>query len=432
MRHPLIPKVILIGIFTEVLLFSWLCRCFGGVRLQRVEVAGVRRVVNLHEDPVAYFLSRLASDNTQHAESQLRLFFGWLNGQDGWVGVTPRQLLVRRLQAEDEYEIVDLVQGYLDSRYNLRAGSKRQTLTVIRSFFKKNRCGLPADAEFTIRAENPPTEARLTVKEIREAVGGLPLRWRSLYLVKYQAFLDTKRLAWVNLHGAEQITRQMREEKRLIRIDLPCGRKKNSNERRGMYFTYFGADAIESLRKYFNEIRGWPSPGQPIWTWTREDPHHTQDPKILPLDRQAISAKWLRLTRRINLIPSKPGHGKNLRYGFNLHEFRDVATTELHVKAKSRGMDMDCVKFWCGQVGQLDPLKYDKFFKEQEYVEKQYVIAEPFLNIISNPAATQETAELLDQLKQKDAQLSVMNERLARLEGKMETVFKTRGGFTGA
>jgi hypothetical protein len=59
--------------------------------------------VNIHDDPVAYYLSRLAPDNTAHATSQLRLFFAWLNQQDGWVGVTPRQLLIRQLQAEDEY-----------------------------------------------------------------------------------------------------------------------------------------------------------------------------------------------------------------------------------------------------------------------------------------------------------------------------------------
>jgi len=388
------------------------------VSLEAVEVRPVRRVVNIHDDPIVYYLSRLAPDNTAHAASQLRLFFAWLNQQDGWVGVTPRQLLIRQLQAEDEYQVIELIQQYLDSRHDLRAGSKRQMLTVIRSFFRKNRCPLPESADFTIRAEKPPTEAKLTVKEIREAVGGLPLCWRSLFLVKYQAFLDTKRLAWLNLHGAEQVTRQLREDKAIIRLDVPCGRKKNANERRGMYFTYFGADAAESLRRYFNEVRGWPSPGQAMWVWTKEDSHHTKDARLLPLDREAISAKWLRLTRRLNMIPQKPGHGRNHRYGFNLHEFRDVATTELHVKAKGKGLDMDCVKLWCGQVGQLDPLKYDKFFKDQDYVGKQYALAEPFLNIISNPAAQDQT-----ELVKQNAELA---ERLKRLEGQFETILKTK------
>jgi hypothetical protein len=383
--------------------------------MQTVEVRPVRRVVNIHDDPVGYYLSRLAPDNTAHAASQLRLFFAWLNQQDGWVGVTPRQLLIRQLQAEDEYQVVELIQEYLDGRHDLRAGCKRQVLTVIRSFFRKNRCPLPESADFTIRAETPPTEAKLTVKEIRDAIGGLPLCWRSLYLVKYQALLDTKRLAWLNLHGAEQITRQLREDKKIIRIDVPCGRKKNANERKGMYFTFFGADAVESLRRYFNEVRGWPAPGQPIWVWTKEDSHHTKDARMLPLDREAISAKWLRLTRRLNMIPQKPGHGRNNRYGYNLHEFRDVAITELHVKAKGNGLDMDCTKFWAGQVGQLDPLKYDKFDKDQDYVLKQYRIAESFLNIISNPAPGQN-----------DEELKTLREEFAKLKGQFETILQTK------
>ena len=82
--------------------------------------------------------------------------------------------------------------------------------------------------------------------------------------------LDTKRLWWVNVNCAEQVTRQLRECRKVIRVepsrvDLPCGRKKNAGDREGMYFTYFGRDAAESLTRYFNEIRGWPSPGHAIW-----------------------------------------------------------------------------------------------------------------------------------------------------------------------
>ena len=69
----------------------------------------------------------------------------------------------------------------------------------------------------------------------------------------------------MNVNCAEQVTRQLRECRKVIRVDLPCGRKKNAGDREGMYFTYFGRDAAESLTRYFNEIRGWPSPGHAIW-----------------------------------------------------------------------------------------------------------------------------------------------------------------------
>ena len=45
---------------------------------------------------------------------------------------------------------------------------------------------------------------------------------------------------------------------------------------------------------------------------------------------------------------------------------RDEATTRLHLAMKAGGFDMDCAKFWCGQVGQIDRLKYDKFYRDQD------------------------------------------------------------------
>ena len=78
---------------------------------------------------------------------------------------------------------------------------------------------------------------------------------------------------------------------------------------------------------------------------------------------------------------------------------RDEATTRLHLAMKAGGFDMDCAKFWCGQVGQIDRLKYDKFYRDQEYLSDQYKLAEPYLNIISNwqpeaKAAAKENQEL--------------------------------------
>jgi len=52
----------------------------------------------------------------------------------------------------------------------------------------------------------------------------------------------------------------------------------------------------------------------------------------------------------------------------NLHEMRDVATSYLHVLAKGGDPDMDTVNLWCGQVGEIDPLRYDKFYKHAAYV----------------------------------------------------------------
>jgi hypothetical protein len=89
---------------------------------------------------------------------------------------------------------------------------------------------------------------------------------------------------------------------------------------------------------------------------------------------------WLHQARRIGLIPKKEGK-RGCKYGFNPHEMRDIAKSLLHTKAKADGFDMDCCEFWLGHT--VDPLGYDKFYNDAEYVRKHYLIAEKYLNILS-------------------------------------------------
>jgi len=87
---------------------------------------------------------------------------------------------------------------------------------------------------------------------------------------------------------------------------------------------------------------------------------------------------------------------------------RDAAATYLHVKAKGAGLDMDCVKFWSGRTGELDPNKYDKFFEDANWMQAQYELAAPYLNIISNPTteSTKETAKMAKMNEELQARLT--------------------------
>jgi len=89
---------------------------------------------------MAYFLSRYDEETTKTIKSQMKAFFEWLNNRDGWVGVTPKQLLIRQLQAEDPYEMVELIQSFIDSRRDLRKGTLEGNVSTILEFFRKNRC----------------------------------------------------------------------------------------------------------------------------------------------------------------------------------------------------------------------------------------------------------------------------------------------------
>jgi hypothetical protein len=221
---------------------------------------------------------------------------------------------------------------------------------------------------------------------------GLPPRWRSIFLVKYQSLLNATRVCWLNVNGAEQITKQLREGQRIVRVDLPAGGS-ICRDKGIAHFSYFGRDAASELIRYFNEERGWPKAGEPIWPYTEEDLKHRHrygKNWVLggPLQRTCIGEKWMAAVRSLNYVRKKAdsiGAGTGARYGYNLGEFRDVAMADLYVHANREGLDMDCVKFWGGLFWEIDAahLGYDKFYNDSDYMERQYTIAEPYLNIIS-------------------------------------------------
>jgi hypothetical protein len=318
----------------------------------------------------------------------------WLQTQPGWEHVTSRELLVRQLEAGDPYVVLDLLQTYVGGLI-LRKSSKRKAYSVVRSFFDHNRCGLPVDRAFRIRGDRPPVGEKLTALDVQEAALAASIRYRSLILFKWQSMLDNERLIKANLYCAEQVVKQIQMGADPVRLDL-AGRKSNENELEGRFYTFIGKDAVDALTKYFEEERGWPRAGQALWLMPNGD----------PLTKPALEAAWLRLLRHMAKIPKRKGPVGS-RYGYNMHEMRDEATTFLHTHAKAEGFDMDCVKLWCGQVGEIDPLKYDKFYKDTQYVTKQYTLAEKYLNIISNPALQQQNGEEVKNLQQQVEELQL-------------------------
>ena len=272
---------------------------------------------------------------------------------------------------EDPYVVLDLVEQFVQG-LQLRKTSKKHALTALRSFFLHNRAELPRNPNFRVISQRPSVRGLLSAKDVVELCHAATVRFRSVILFKWQSFTDTARLLYANEHCSDQIVQQIQQHILPVRIDLP-GRKVNENDIEGEYFTYIDKDAVDALEKYFDERRGWPRKGEPMWL--------QKDGR--PLTHWTFDQTWLRLLRRVGKIPPSEGP-RGSRYGYNPHEMRDEATTRLHISLKAQGFDMDCVKFWCGQVGQVDRLKYDKFYKEQTYVRDQYQIAAPYLNILSN------------------------------------------------
>ncbi len=127
--------------------------------------------------------------------------------------------------------------------------------------------------------------------------------------------------------------------------------------------------------------------------------------KARALSTRGIKAVWLRLTKRAGLIPRRGGV-RGTQYGYGSHEMRDLAKSLLHTYAKKDGFDMDCCDFWLGHT--IDKLGYDKFYQDKEYVKKQYLIAEKYLNIISIPQAS-------EQVKHQEEEIETLKQQMAEI-----------------
>ena len=322
------------------------------------------------KDPLDFWISRLDTTTRPSSRSHFNRWLYWLWKQPGWTHVTPREVIIRQLEAEDKYELLDLLQNYI-GQMKLRKSSKKKAYSTVKSFFSHNRCALPFDPAFKVIGDKPPVQAHLTVKDVLGIYQAAKLRDRSIIMVRWQSFVDNARLEYICRNCSGQIVKQIKEGVRPVRIDIP-GRKSNKNDPEGSYYTFIGTDAVDALVKYFEDIRDWPKEGEPLWLKTDGS----------ALTSTAFETMWMRLLRRIGIIPKRKGPVGS-RYGYNPHETRDAATTLLHVKAKSEGFDMDCAKFWSGRLSSLDPEKYDKFFQDAEFIRSQYLIAEKYLNIVS-------------------------------------------------
>ena len=127
--------------------------------------------------------------------------------------------------------------------------------------------------------------------------------------------MDNARITYANEHCSDQIVKQMQTGICPIRIDMP-GRKEYENDSAGRFCTFIGKDAIDALEKYFDQERGWPKAGEPLWIQ-----HNGK-----PLQKATLESTWLHIFRHLGKIPKRKGPIGS-RYGLNLHEMRDVATS---------------------------------------------------------------------------------------------------------
>ena len=217
------------------------------------------------------------------------------------------------------------------------------------------------------------------------------------------------------------------------------GRKANRNAH--PFYTFIGKDAIASLREYLDKDRGCierreaiflNEQGNPLTIANIERAFKTYGikagvikPPILscpdcggvlkriePGHSQPRYMKCLQCGTRARRPFTKDFHlSHTIRYVAHPHEIRDLFRTEWH---KSHADDM-AAEFHMGHVERIDPNKYDKFYKDVDYLQEQYLVAEPYLNIISENPRMVPTVKVSELEKRFDVENQALKAELEKL-----------------
>ncbi len=207
-------------------------------------------------------------------------------------------------------------------------------------------------------------------------------------------------------HGLESLRAQLRAGVRFVKVDLP-GRKKARNVR--PYFTFLGRDAQEALSQ---------------WLAIRPDvdhPHIFINQFNRPTEGRRVQQYWTRKMKALGIV-TQMGSSKSNRYGKNPHEMRDVFRSRWEL-SPAKGA---AAEFFLGHI--VDPLEYNKAYRDPDNAMGQYLQAEPYLNIMSQDPTVVPRVQL-DQVRDDQASMAetvagfvevteALRKRIDELEGK--------------
>lgn len=337
-----------------------------------------------------WWLSRLAPATAVTYGYILRRFMKWLRENGGeFSEMSPDDLVNYQREAvyDDKFKILDLIQKYVSSR-KARVSTKRAIYSTLRSFFLHNRAELPRDTSFIIRSGTPPVEGTLSVEDIRDIVLISNPAYRAAFLSIFQGGMDLSSFLYWNLNGWDSLKEDLKNDPDVIKIWLP-GRKKFKNIK--PFYTFIGPDTIKAIRTYLpyrdkaREIFDKVERKRRQKAQEKESTYKEIEFKTAifynqfgrPIGRY-IREYWFHQTLRLGLVKQKRNSRLDNRYGKNIHETRDVFRSQCE-KSPAKG---SVAEFVMGH--QVDPLEYNKAFRDERWTMKEYKKALPMLQIMSS------------------------------------------------
>lgn len=316
----------------------------------------------------------------------LRQFEGFLR-RHGFGSVEEAVRFQKEASGDDRYRIVDLLIEHVREKGGTHR-SMNFRYNAVRSFFLYARAELPR-VKVNFRPDRDETVGRLSVEVLRRFLRAGNLRSQAIYLTLFQGLMDQHRFTTVFNRLGRELSEHLQTKgvDHPFRINILRGRKGNYRA----YNTWIGRDALEAWKVYF-ESTGFPR-GEAVLLSRYGK----------PLSKAALRSNHEYLLRKLGYIKGY-GNSPSVRYGYGLHELRDLARSILE-KARKDGFNPLSAEYWMGHI--VDPLFYNKIWKlDPEYNLNQYRIAEKYLNILSQPSgevkpeALQELEHRIRQLEQ--------------------------------
>ena len=328
--------------------------------------------------------------------------------------------------------------------------TKRTRLGQINSFFLHNYAGLPKDLSFRFSNSKEPVLGDLQKDDLVTIIRSSNPMYACIFTFIAQAFLDTKRLCYINQKYASDIVEAVTKHKGIIRLPLPP--RKNSPE---PYFTLVEtthSDFATTFRTYLrtttHDVRTilfLNEQGNPVtphniskyFYWRgletgvvrRLTPSCPQcgaktvrkKPRLGPDGAQQIVYDCQANPQHRTLAAELSREWKRKllshRTGKHVHEIFDL----MRSRYRASGAAVQAIEFFRGH--KLDRNEYDKMKYTPGYAETQYRKALNWLNILSMDPEKISRSQLDVDLAAQNAKVEVLSRELAVLR-KRQQVFE--------
>jgi hypothetical protein len=339
-------------------------------------------------------------------------FMKWLAANSTEIGsYSPDELVrhqkqSRKSEEEDaEYLLYECVQRWVRTKKG-RKGYLENHVKAVRSFMEHNRATLPRDRSFRIKGDYAPVPCELTMEQLRLVIDRSNPTFRAIFLMMFQSTMDQESFITWSDEGWEDLKRQLDAGEDVIAVTIP-GRK--NSRFATSFFTFFGGDALEALKLYLNEVRGY-GPG-PIFL----------NQFKAPMAKKPIQEYWLRQLHDLGLLKPLPGSRKVPRYGRGLHNLRDLARTNWTQRARG---DQEQIEFMMGH--KVDANGYFQGAQVRDKMRSHFKAKIPYMNLltsskpyglVSEDRVVELEAEVQRLQSQKDGRMETLDTQVKELTG---------------